>query len=577
MTATRPSDGVSALQLQLRLHTLLTRAIASGADSLDAALDPCAQALATALHADALGIWTTDHARGTLRLRATSQQQEGTPALPLVAIGEAHLSTLASAVHPAIFRDPRFEAPLFSPPISGPEPGVTVCPLVIDRGRLVGVLAMARTAPLTELEEEAFGSVADLIAIAVEKQHAAERLREREDGLGTLIRTAPDGIIVMDVHSRIIAANPSVEDIFGYRPGELVGEDVTVLMPERFRARHNAGVRRYRETQQKRTSWHGIELVGLRKDGTEIPIEISFGEYVNDGQTVFTGFIRDISERKRVESRDRRRRRVIQTAALYIGTTLLSLQAADLLLPVLPLPGWTFRALVFLAFLGLPLSAAVAWGYDIAAHAPVPPRQRAALSALNLLGSLRPAAYLAVVLLVIAAAAAASRPLARTDRGGSVAVIAVLPFDDMGDTPAGRQLASGLTEDLLTELSAVSGLRVISRTSVLAAAGQGRSVAAIARDLGAGYVLEGSVRRADNRVRISVQLARGGADQHVWAATLDRELDDPFAVQTELARTIAHELRTRLSDPASPGDVEAAASVEHRGAATPAGPERGGG
>ncbi|MEJ2186189.1 MAG: PAS domain S-box protein, partial [Gemmatimonadota bacterium] len=150
-------------------------------------------------------------------------------------------------------------------------------------------------------------------------------------------------------------------------PGELVGQDVTVLMPERFRPRHTAGVRHYEETGKKRISWNGVELVGLHKDGSEFPIEISFGEYTHEGARVFTGFIRDITDRKATEERERRRRRVIQTAAVYLGSSLVALQVADLLLPVLPLPDWTFRGLVLIGFLFFPVALALAWTFELSA------------------------------------------------------------------------------------------------------------------------------------------------------------------------------------------------------------------
>jgi PAS domain S-box-containing protein len=530
-------EGLTALQLQLRLHALLTRAIAAGVGTTEEVFAPCVQTLANSLHAESVGVWIADGDGAELRLCANTQSEGGTQAQAQVRIGRAHASVLSGTVHPAVLRDPRFEEPLFAPPLNGPERCVIAAPLVAG-GRLAGVLAISRLEPLGSDVEEAIVCVADLLAIGVERQHAAARLREREDGLGTLIGTAPDGIVVMDARSRIIAVNPSLERIFGYQSGELTGQDVTILMPERFRSRHNMGVRRYSETGQKRISWHGIELAGVRSDGTEFPIEISFGEYAHNGEVVFTGFIRDITERKRAEARDQRRRRATQLTAVYVGAALVTLQAADLVIPVLPLPAWTFQAIVLLAIAGLPLVTGVAWGFgSVGTSAPAAAGSGPVW--------LRPATWVAVVCAMIAAAFFLSLPAPVADDDGDV-IIAVLPFTDLDDTPAVRQLAGGITEDVLTAVARLDGVRVVSQTSVLASALGGRTVAHIGRELGAHFVLEGSVRQSNGLVRVSARLARVGQDRHVWAETFDRQFDDAFALQTGIAAAIAAELCRRV-------------------------------
>jgi PAS domain S-box-containing protein len=543
---------VSALQLELRLHALLTRAIAAGADTLETVLDPCAQALAAALRAEALGIWTVHGEFSELRLRAGLSRDAGMQPLDGVAIGRAHADALACAAHPAIFRDPRFEAPLFTPPLSGPERHVTLCPLVIQGARLVGVVAVIQAEAMSADAEAAVCSVSDLLAIAIDRQHAAERLREREDGLGTLISTAPDGIVLMDVNSRIVAVNPSLEKIFGYHPGELVGENVMILMPERFRSRHSTGVRRYRETGEKRISWHGIELAGLHKDGSEFPIEISFGEYMHNGGVVFTGFIRDITQRKRTEERDRRRQRAVQATAVYVGTSLVALQSADVILPVLPVPAWSFTALVILALLGLPLVVGLAWGIAVPGHLPVGdtrsagrPADRAAFARAL---SFRHAFYATSVVALLALSLFAWRPLDATRPVGEQ-VIAVLPFESIDETVQGRRIAAGLTEEVVTTLAEVDGLRVLSRRSVAAMAVTNRTVAALARDLEARYVLEGSIRMAGGRVRVSLRLALAGRDRTVWAESFEAPLDDPFALESGIAGAVARALEQHLLAP----------------------------
>ena len=97
--------------------------------------------------------------------------------------------------------------------------------------------------------------------------------------------------------------------VFGYDPKELIGKPLTVLMPESMRKLHENGFRRYLATGQRHVNWQGTELTGLRKNGQEFPVEVSFGELTMDGRRVFTGFIRDISERKQAEEQREKLRR----------------------------------------------------------------------------------------------------------------------------------------------------------------------------------------------------------------------------------------------------------------------------
>jgi len=115
-----------------------------------------------------------------------------------------------------------------------------------------------------------------------------------------LAQSAPDAILTIDEHSTILSANPATERIFGWSPAELVGKSLDVLMPERMRARHHTGIARYLRTGRRNIPWTGAELIGLTRDGRELPLEISFGEFTDgSGRRVFSGFVRDVSERVR--------------------------------------------------------------------------------------------------------------------------------------------------------------------------------------------------------------------------------------------------------------------------------------
>ena len=117
-----------------------------------------------------------------------------------------------------------------------------------------------------------------------------------------LAESAPDAILTIDDESRILSANPATERVFGYAPEEIVGKRLTVLIPERLRAAHDAGLARYLRSGRRNIPWTGVQLPGLTKDGREIPVEISFGEFQEEnGRRVFSGFVRDISDRVRYE------------------------------------------------------------------------------------------------------------------------------------------------------------------------------------------------------------------------------------------------------------------------------------
>lgn len=127
----------------------------------------------------------------------------------------------------------------------------------------------------------------------------------------SLAASAPDAIFTIDENSRILFANAASEAVFGYTPSELLGMRLTDLIPERLRAAHEAGLARYIRSGKRNIPWTGVELPGLRKDGSEVPLEISFGEFVGeDGRRIFSGFMRDVSERTRqqMEVQDARAR-----------------------------------------------------------------------------------------------------------------------------------------------------------------------------------------------------------------------------------------------------------------------------
>ena len=153
---------------------------------------------------------------------------------------------------------------------------------------------LSRLAPVVERElREA--------ANRAERREAREALRESELRYRLLWETSPDAVILMDPDSQIHFANPAVEGVFGYKPEEVIGGNLSMLQPESLRGAHSAGISRYLRTGEKKLNWRATETLGRRKDGTEIAIEVSFSDMVLHGQRRFVGFIRDITERKKAE------------------------------------------------------------------------------------------------------------------------------------------------------------------------------------------------------------------------------------------------------------------------------------
>ncbi len=146
-----------------------------------------------------------------------------------------------------------------------------------------------------------------------ERRLAEEELRESEERYRVVTETASDAIVLIDEDSWILFVNDAAEKVFGYAREEMLGQQLTMLMPEELREAHRTALRRYLDTEERRLDWDSIELPGMHKSGREIPLEVSFGEYVKGGEHFFTGFIRDITERKRAEETLKTHSRVLES------------------------------------------------------------------------------------------------------------------------------------------------------------------------------------------------------------------------------------------------------------------------
>ncbi|HTV55160.1 MAG TPA: PAS domain S-box protein [Terriglobia bacterium] len=147
-----------------------------------------------------------------------------------------------------------------------------------------------------------------------EEKQARAKLQQSEARYRVLVETASDAVISADESGIILFANPSTARIFGYDPTELIGKPLTVLMPEFLRRSHENGFGRYLSAGRRHVNWQGMEVIGLRKNGQEFPIEVSLGELIRDGHRVFTGFIRDISQKRRAEEAWKEAQQALQTS-----------------------------------------------------------------------------------------------------------------------------------------------------------------------------------------------------------------------------------------------------------------------
>jgi TolB-like protein/Tfp pilus assembly protein PilF len=250
-----------------------------------------------------------------------------------------------------------------------------------------------------------------------------------------------------------------------------------------------------------------------------------------DKAIAMTGFFEEV-----------KRRKVYRVAAAYIIAAGGIIQLASAAFPAWELPNWALRLVIVVLLMGFPIALILAWAYDITAQGvratPTPAMP----------GSHRRRNIVMLVATgVIISAAAGFFLLPRVSAHKCDKSIAVLPFQNLSDEKENAYFADGIQDDVLTNLSKIGDLKVISRTSVMPYRGKGSNVREIGKALGVGAILEGSVRRMGNRVRVNVQLINADTDEHMWAEDYDRDLTDVFAIQTDLAQQIVRELQAKLS------------------------------
>ena len=246
-----------------------------------------------------------------------------------------------------------------------------------------------------------------------------------------------------------------------------------------------------------------------------------------------------------------KRRNVYRAAVAYGVVAWFLTQLTTQVFPFFEIPNSAVRFVVIALAVGFPIAMLLSWLYELTPEGivrtedldPVQARsvQRASGRILDFI-------IIGVLLLVIAMMIVGRRPFYRQP-GESIVQksIAVLPFENRSEDKANAYFADGIQDEILTRLSKIADLKVISRTSTQHYQNKPRNLAQIAKQLGVANILEGSVQKAADQVRVNVQLINAQTDSHLWADTFDRKLTDIFGVESEIAKRIAESLQAKLT------------------------------
>ena len=244
-----------------------------------------------------------------------------------------------------------------------------------------------------------------------------------------------------------------------------------------------------------------------------------------------------------------KRRNVYKVAVAYAVVAWLLLQGASIVLPSFEAPSWTMKVLIAALAIGFPIAVVLAWAFEITpegivrAEDVIPNKSVTKRTGRKLVGT--------TVALAVVAAGLLLFQFLRSRGSASADVpaksIAVLPFENLSDEKANAYFAEGVQDEILTRLAKVADLKVISRTSTQRFKSSPGDLPQIAKQLGVLHILEGSVQKSGDSVRVNVQLINALTDAHLWAEIYDRKLVDIFSVESDIAKTIADTLQARLT------------------------------
>ena len=244
------------------------------------------------------------------------------------------------------------------------------------------------------------------------------------------------------------------------------------------------------------------------------------------------------------------RRNVYRVAAAYGVVSWLLVQIATQVFPFFEIPNWATRLVVIALILGFPIALIFAWVYELTPEGikrtdEVEPHK----STLQNTGRKLDFVIIGVLLVVIGVFTFNAFRQAKKPELPNIPEksIAVLPFENRSEEKANAYLADGLQDEILTRLSKIADLKVISRTSTEHYRSAPENLREIGKQLGVAHIVEGSVQKSGDAVRVNVQLIKAANDSHLWGDTFDRKLTDIFSVESEVAKAIADQLRAKLT------------------------------
>src|SRR4026209_2738690 len=252
-----------------------------------------------------------------------------------------------------------------------------------------------------------------------------------------------------------------------------------------------------------------------------------------------------------------KRRNVYKVAAAYAVIGWLLVQVATQVFPFFEIPNWAVRLVVLAIVIGFPIALVIAWAFELT------PEGLKRTEDVDLAASARqPRRHTWIFVVIVGAAlslglffigrytARNTASAARTEATGSAIPqksIAGLPFENLSDDKNAAYFADGIQDEILTKLASIADLKVISRISTAKYKSKPEDLKTVSQQLGVATVLEGSVQKAADKVRVNVQFIDARADSHLWAKTYDRDMKDVFAIQSEIAQEIADSLQAKLS------------------------------
>src|SRR5215475_7420194 len=246
-----------------------------------------------------------------------------------------------------------------------------------------------------------------------------------------------------------------------------------------------------------------------------------------------------------------KRRNVYRAAVAYGVVAWFLTQLTTQVFPFFEIPNSAVRFVVIALAVGFPIAMLLSWVYEFTPEGVVRTedlRPAQAISAQRVTGRILDFIIIGALLLVIAMLIVGRLPFySQTGESMPQKSIAVLPFENLSEDKANAYFAEGIQEEILTRLTSVADLTVISRSSTQLYRSKPRSLREIAKQLSVANILEGSVQKAADQVRVNVQLVNAQTDSHLWAETYDRKLTDIFGVESEIAKGIAESLQAKLT------------------------------